>query len=310
MPFVIEPDFMNYVEGYQPRDENGAIIIGNLGPIWADPNGDPITDPIAFPHIQLPPTFLTEFGQPKYVRLVGFSEAMARANVAIKDLAKGYVVDAAGAHINITRKTIEAINPGGATLPGWLRVPFTADDFQNFAIAQLRDAARGKLQRVDRAAMCIVYLGEYLNAMGSPVADEVARLVHIRPVTYFVEGFDTSFRQSQTYADNDFEHEIVRATGQSIKTIAEMSDGVTFVTRKTADLVTRFLHKRYPSTAGRIFVRCGATRTRGGTRMIKASQSEAILYREDEYHSPASWAATAAAEQARQAGETTPRPHP
>jgi hypothetical protein len=114
-------------------------------------------------------------------------------------------------------------------------------------------------------------------------------------VTFYVEGFDKRLfallRSSPTAMK-----ELRNDTGQPPTVFEKLADGHWFVTRKTAELTLRTLTKLEADGAiphgmsADLRVQCGVTKTRSSTgRTIWPIIEEVVLYRPDEYLSPAAW---------------------
>jgi hypothetical protein len=137
------------------------------------------------------------------------------------------------------------------------------------------------------------------------------KLVHIRPITYFIEGFATV-------------HSLIKSDGVAMKSVGDaaaqvgpdvlnkMAEGLTFVSRKTAEAVLQGLVAleatgRLPAgtTAG-LTVGCGIVGQRTNGRAVWSSKEEKIWYVPTEYLSPFAWTSMSAVEQAA----VTPPPAP
>ncbi|MTD94377.1 hypothetical protein GIW81_08525 [Hyphomicrobium sp. xq] len=239
-------------------------------------------------HLQ--PGWQDEFGvAQKYFRLVGFADVLDQCNLALRAVASPPWEK----HRHNSRM-LELVPDA------WKDRFFSASFEAGLRAAQIRDAARGELQRFDRSALSALYLWAVLEER--EIDFPLFRYARLRPVTFYVEGFNAGFfgplRGNASVMD-----ELQNETGQPAVVLEKMAEGHWFVTRKTADLTLRTLkaleEKRLlgGATAAGLAVRCGRTRNRPSTkRTIWPVLEEAIRFSPDEYLSPAAWIARSEAE--------------
>jgi hypothetical protein len=233
-----------------------------------------------------------EFGSAqKYFRVGGFQEGLDRNNLSLNDIRQ----PPWDRYHHNTRML--------ALVPASWKDQFFRTAFETrLRKEQIADAARGLLQRFDRAALSILFLRGALDEKGLAWAP-LLRYVRLRPVTFYVEGFDKAY--GVVRSDAAAMGELEKETGQPVDVFEKMADGHWFVTRKTAELTLRALVE-LNSKGGlrgaipRLSVRCGLTRIRSSTKLtIRPVPEEVLLYSPDEYLSPAAWGAIPAPDQVR-----------
>jgi hypothetical protein len=183
------------------------------------------TYPGFVPNLQLlsTPAWQNAFGQHKRFRVVGFAHALAAHGIAFASLKK----------TDAFMPEVRRLTP-----PAWIDAYFTKQDWDALRATQLKDAYQGRLQRFDKAVLSLLYLHAVFQQRGIDLP--LYKLVHIRPITYFIEGFATV-------------HSLIKSDGVAMKSVGDaaaqvgpdvlnkMAEGLTFVSRKTAEAVLQGL---------------------------------------------------------------------
>jgi hypothetical protein len=235
----------------------------------------------------LRPGWPAEFGYHKYFRVVGFSDTLDQCDLSLRGIKSDWAA--------CTARMLELVPDQ------WKRPPHFRKEFsEKVRATQIETAARGALQRFDRAALSILFLQAVLESGG--IAWPLYRYVRLRPVTYYVEGFDQVLPVIESNAAAL--QTILRLTDQSMLVLRKMAEGHWYVTRKTADLTLRALQglaEQQTVSAGLVAgleVRCGRLRKRPDRNFWPVEQ-ENVSFLQDEYLSPVAWKATPEAERAR-----------
>lgn len=224
----------------------------------------------------------------RYFRVVGFAEALHRNKLSLRTIRRPVFNDS-------YERMLELVPAG------WKDHLFEEAFSTGLRHAQIGDAATGHLQRFDRAALSVLFLLAVFERL--EIDWPMFRCVRLRPVTYYIEGFD-DYLLGPLRNNSRVMEKLRDETAQPISVIEKMADGHWFVTRKTADLTVRALTELEndgvlgTGTTSRLSVRCGRSRIRPATRRtIWPVVEEEIHYFPDEYLSPAAWQAIPAAEQ-------------
>jgi hypothetical protein len=238
----------------------------------------------------------SEFGLHKYFRVVGFTDALDRSRLSLRLL--GIKSTWAG----YFERMLELVPAG------WKETPYFPTEFsESLRTNQVLDAARGELQRFDRAALSILFLQAVLEY--KKVEWPLYRYVRLRPVTFYIDGLPRIFEE--LVGNNMAVQKLQRKTDQPFEVLQKMAAGDWFVTRKTAELALLALNELAAEnpigvdlTRG-LEIRCGVARTRSSTRRtIWPVEEEKVRYFPEEYLSPAAWRLTP--EQARTAIRVPP----
>ena len=245
--------------------------------------------------LHLQPGWQNEFGQHRCFRVVGMAHAIAWAKIPF------YMVK------DVDEKGLAAMI---AMMPSmWIDGYFSKKDWHELRAQQVKDAYRGALQRFDKAAASLTYVRAGYVRLGGAEADFDA-LVRIRPITYYIDGFDRIFPMVEI-APGALDA-LRDATGQDDGVFSEKAKGVTFVSRKTAEtglatLVALEAAGKLPAgTTSSLTVQCGVLARRRRKRVWSA-KTERIWYAPTEYLSPFAWSALASLDQAAVAAPPLPR---
>jgi hypothetical protein len=228
-----------------------------------------------------------EFGYHKYFRVVGFSDALDQCGLSLRGIKPDWA-------LSMTRM-LELVPER------WKRPPHFPTQFsEKVRATQIETAARGALQRFDRAALSILFLQAVLESRG--IEWPLFRFVRLRPVTYYIEGFEPVLPAIEGNAA--VLQTLLRETDQSLLVLRKMAEGHWYVTRKTADLTLRALQglaEQRTISAGLVAgleVRCGRLRKQPDRNFWPVEQ-ESVSFVPDEYLSPVAWKATPEVERAR-----------
>lgn len=240
-----------------PPDNYEHLIEGQDG---CGPPSDPAT---VEPRLRLQAGWQNSFGTAqKYFRVVGIKHTLVSLGIphhAVKDSAN--------------RASALASVPAA-----WHDGYFPAKVWQEFSETQFDDAILSELQKFDRAALSILYFAAALDALGCDW--NVYHFVRLRPVTFYIEGFNQPFFDKHVQGK---EPALRNAVRQEDSLWRAMAQGLTFVSRKTAETALQQL-KDTTREADGLTVECSQQRSRSGKRKwVRPSKTEKVHYHEDEY---------------------------
>jgi hypothetical protein len=274
-----------------PRYED-LIELQSGTPAAAGPPPVAATPPGFDPALTLRPGWQDQFGAvQKYWRCVGINDVLLRNGMSMARLAGDK---------SIKTRALELV-PNS-----WHDQYFDTHTWSEFGDDQFKLAAAGNLQRFDKAAQSILFVHAALEQARFDFP--VYYFCRLRPILYYIEGFDRHYYER--IAGNELRRSTLRdKVGQPAKDLfEELSDGLTFVSRKTAELTLSTLRALDPSGTAGFSVQIAWNRKRPGRmKTVWPSKVERIHYNENEYLSASGFGALTPVQAAIVASEPVPR---